>query len=80
MRTKLPELLDNGQLPACAWPGGYPIYYLDGYDSVLCPKCATECINNDVPSLRPATFDVHYEGKPLRCFECNAKIESAYGV
>jgi hypothetical protein len=32
--------LDNGKLDAYAWPGGYPIYYLDRRGDVLCPKCA----------------------------------------
>ncbi len=32
----------NGQLSSYAWPGGYPIYYLDGESGVLCPKCANK--------------------------------------
>jgi hypothetical protein len=29
-----------GSLDAYAWPGGYPVYYLDKNNDVLCPKCA----------------------------------------
>jgi len=29
-----------GKLVSYAWPGGYPVFYLDHYDSVLCPECA----------------------------------------
>ncbi len=78
-KGKLPELLDNLQLPAYTCPGGYPLFYLDGHDSTLCPKCATECLSNDTPSLRPVACAVHWEGEPLSCEECNADIESAYG-
>lgn len=31
--------LENGQYQSYAWPGGYPIYYLDGCNNVLCPGC-----------------------------------------
>lgn len=68
----------NGSLPAYAWPGGYPIYYLDGENSILCPKCATESLNDAVP-FRPVAGDVHWEGAPLYCDNCSAEIESAYG-
>ena len=32
--------LEDGKLPSYAWPGGYPIYYLDGSNCILCPDCA----------------------------------------
>jgi len=32
-------LQDNGQYSSYAWPGGYPLYYLDSCDNVLCPEC-----------------------------------------
>lgn len=25
-----------------AWPGGYPVFYLDGHNDTLCAKCARE--------------------------------------
>jgi len=31
--------LESGEFQSYAWPGGYPIYYLDSCDNVLCPKC-----------------------------------------
>ena len=31
---------DNGTLPAYAWPGGYPIYYVLADGETLCPACA----------------------------------------
>jgi hypothetical protein len=110
-----------GSLDTYAWPGGYPIYYLDKRGDVLCPKCAQAILEarraddlllalgadgefvrdedeygwhwerSDVLSAMrdaigaestrdvPTVYDVHYEGAPLTCEECQAEIESAYG-
>lgn len=66
---------DNSPLrfPAFAWPGGYPIIYLDHDNEVLCADCATK-ERADVEA-----YDVFYEGAPVYCAECNVEIESAYG-
>lgn len=29
---------ENGKLPAYAWPGGYPIFYIASDNGVLCPE------------------------------------------
>ena len=69
---------ENGQLPAYAWPGGYPIVYLDQSCDTLCPDCANaDEIKND--QFKPETWFPHYEGPSVQCVECNADIESAYG-
>lgn len=73
------ELDSKGQLPAFAWPGGYPIFYVDAHCSVLCPACATESLGDDDEKFRPSACDVHWEGEPLICENCNCEIESAYG-
>lgn len=39
-----------GLLPAYAWPGGYPIIYLDGNNKVLCATCATKEIDEPCSS------------------------------
>jgi hypothetical protein len=77
---------DDGKLPAFAWPGGYPIFYLCSDGGVLCPACAngengSEANEaNDTPSdWRLVAADVHYEGADLICDHCGALIESAYG-
>jgi len=72
--------LENGQLPAFAWPGGYPVYYLAKDDGVLCPKCANAfnpATDND-EQLEPVAADVNWEDNSLYCEHCNARIESAY--
>src|SRR2546428_6652372 len=37
-----PERDENGNLPAFAWPGGYPIFYLCADGGILCPQCANK--------------------------------------
>ena len=68
---------DDGTLMAAVFPGGYPVVYLDGDNETLCAQCATndEAKGNSIPSAF-----LHYEGDPVYCVDCNAKIESAYGV
>lgn len=73
----------DGKLPAYAWPGGYPIYYLAKDNGVLCPDCANspDCVNADPDDAqwKIVAFDVYYEGPTIHCDNCNAEIESAYG-
>ena len=44
-REGLPRM-SNGQLAAYAWPGGYPLTYLDAWNEVLCPDCAIQSERN----------------------------------
>ena len=71
---------DNGQLPTFAWPGGYPMFYLDGQNSVMCAKCANESHSDpdEIDSFRPVEFGIHYEGGPLNCDNCSENIDPAY--
>ena len=83
-----PQRDENGNLPAYAWPGGYPIYYVCADNGVLCPQCA-----NTEPSVREAdkhpdypdydqwrivAGEVNWEDSNLTCDNCNQRIESAY--
>lgn len=79
VRRALKLEVSREPLPSFAWPGGYPIYYLDGGSSTLCPRCANESCEDSIPSFRPAEFGIHYEGESLICDNCSAEIESAYG-
>lgn len=80
-------------LPAYAWPGGYPVMYLarDGWredgkldfnehdrsENVCCAACAA---NVDLrPDLIVTGEYIHYEGPPEYCEYCNGFTESAYG-
>ena len=66
----------HGKLPAYAWPGGYPIFYLTKKGNVLCPKCANkEGVRSEDP---PTAHDANWEDPDLYCEGCNKRIESAY--
>ena len=74
----LPEVqairLPSGVLPAFTLIGSYPVFYFAGRGhEVLCAACASGEPHNVV------AYDVHWEGDPLVCEECNDEIESAYG-
>lgn len=75
-------LNSNNELDAYAWPGGYPIYYLDNDNAVLCPKCATEAFKRKADgnefSYWPVVSDVNWEDASLQCENCYQRIESAY--
>jgi hypothetical protein len=72
------KITDERPLPSYAWPGGYPIYYMDTDNSVLCPKCANESLASENENMRPVAMDVNYEDSGLYCDECSKRIESAY--
>jgi hypothetical protein len=71
---------NDNKLPAYAWPGGYPIFYLAKDNGVLCPTCANEFNperDND-EQLEAIAGDVNWEDPTLYCENCNKRIESAY--
>jgi hypothetical protein len=82
---KLPERMENGQFPAFAWPGGYPIVYLVADGSVICPDCANgengseASPESEDEQWKLVDFHVHYEGPPQCCEHCGVEVESAYG-
>jgi len=83
-QSKLSALRDkDGKLPAYAWPGGYPIYYVMDDGDSLCPKC----INEESDSVheggaadgwRFEGSDINWEDPQLYCSHCGNRIESAY--
>jgi hypothetical protein len=90
--TNMPQINalrdELGHLPAYAWPGGYPIYYLAADNGTMCPKCAnsTDCNRPDLDPECPdddqwriVAYGIHWEGAPIICANCNSEIESAYG-
>jgi hypothetical protein len=82
MNVKSMEQAKDGRdLPAYAWPGGYPILYLDGQNEILCPLCATKAHNDkdEFQCNKPEVAFVYYEGPELECVDCGARFESAYG-
>ena len=67
----------EGRLPACAWPGGYPILYITADGLTICPKCANDEQSNEGDPVEIG--DVYWEGPDLSCEDCGGPIESAYG-
>lgn len=71
------ERLGN-ELPSHAFPGGYPLFYMDTLDCVLCAPCATSQVD-DSEQYKVITVNVHWEGDSLECDKCGFMIKSAYG-
>jgi len=84
-----PQRDENGKLPAYAWAGGYPIYYLCADGGILCPHCANKesAVKEaderpDYPGFdqwRIVASDINWEDPSLTCDNCNQRIKSAYG-
>ena len=84
-------LLENGNLPAYAWPGGYPLLYSSHIpgegtqgEYTLCPDCANATRQGEDESPDGfadvvSGYFVHYEGPPAQCDHCYTLIGSAYG-
>jgi hypothetical protein len=72
------HLSASGILSAYAWPGGYPIYYLDANFCVLCPACATDSLDDQWLDHQPRYLDINWEDAHLYCEQCENRIESAY--
>lgn len=53
---------DDGY-PKYAWPGGYPIYYLDRESNVLCADCANREIDD---AQGVVASDINYEDTERR--------------
>ena len=66
----------DGKLPAYAWPGGYPIYYLDAENCLLCPDCASR---EEEYTEETVAYGINWEDNYAYCEDCNKHIESAYG-
>lgn len=66
---------DGAKLPIYAWPGGYPVFYLDDAGTVLCPFCAN---NHDDYSGIIVGSEINWEDSNMHCDDCGRRIESAY--
>jgi hypothetical protein len=66
---------NGGNLPAFAWPGGYPVIYCTRDGLTVCPDCASASDASD-PVL---DNDIYWEGPAMQCDNCGKMIDSAYG-
>lgn len=73
-------------LPEYAFPGGYPIGYVDKYDCLLCATCALKDFQNyleNEPTSYPYTvvvleeMDTDEDGNciPATCEQCNVSLD-----
>lgn len=80
---------EDGSLPAYAWPGGYPIFYVCQDGGTLCPACANggngsiAYIGKSPDGIDDAQWrivgqEVNYEDDSLFCDHCKAKVDAAY--
>lgn len=79
MKPKLERIKDeNGKLPEFAWPGGYPICYMDSDSETICAECANNTDESHyIPDLQE--WFIHWEGPSEFCGNCNKEISAAYG-
>ena len=77
LSDKVKEMWINDEqgLISHVFPGGYPMYYLDAENSVLCPDCASQ--NTELDPMVTG-WGINYEDDSLCCDQCSRKIESAY--
>lgn len=86
LRKTLKLEVSREPLPAYAWPGGYPLYYIVADGEALCPGC----VNAEIKLIDAARFDLwdkqwrvigvdaNYEDVSLYCAHCNKQIPAAY--
>lgn len=72
----LPKMT-NGRLYKYSLVGGYPLFYTDDNDNILCRDCAEEALQAEDPKDRPILCAVNWEDPTLFC-DCGERIESAY--
>ena len=63
---------------AYAWPGGYPLYYVDRDGAALCAVCAGHAAGDSDFRRRPCAVDANWEDAEMFCADCSGRIESAY--
>lgn len=69
------NISEDGKLPAFAWPGGYPLFYVTEQNTILCPEHAS--VESDYNDELISAVDVNWEDPELYC-EHGERIESAY--
>ena len=79
--NRLADIIDSdGDLPTWAWPGGYPMFYVDKECSTLCPDCANKSYHDpdEHEQFRPIDYGINHEDPDMYCAQCGERIESAY--
>ena len=72
--STLAEMVASGQYDLVAWPGAYPLFYLEQDNSIVCPGCA----NKGKQCSVIVTVQVNYVDTDMYCDYCGNRIEAAY--
>jgi len=65
-----------------AWPGGYPLFFVNKDGDCICMDCARKeykSVSRDLLHNGEMVCDINWEDKDLICEYCGNQIESAYG-
>lgn len=71
--STLAEMKQSGVYDLVAWPGCYPLVYLEDDNSIVCPACANAGKATDIISVYP-----NFEDTEMYCDYCGERIEAAY--
>lgn len=78
---------NDGTLPTYAWPGGYPLYYVQRNihtrgEFIVCPSCARatdgDPAYSDYDDYMIVAGEVNWGDVDLHCEACRDRIPSAY--
>lgn len=80
MNFAIPFLFDSTTVRKYTTAGAYPLFYLDGDDSIICADCVQEQVDDGEDALCSPVVacGVNYEDEHMHCNECSAQIECAY--
>lgn len=67
---------DSGKFLRYAWPGHYPLFYIDKQGNWICPDCANRPVDQSQDVI---DYGVNWENPNIYCEDCGARIASAYG-
>jgi hypothetical protein len=76
LSKQMQAVVVDGALPTYAWPGAYPLYYLNNHSDVLCAVCANNHADYDETIVAQGA---NMEDESLTCDHCSKRIESACG-
>ncbi len=91
VRRSLKLEVNREPLPAFAWPGGYPMFYVFTDGGVICPACLNANIDQIDEANRGGrccnshggwavdACGVNWEDECMYCDHCHKLMESAYG-
>ena len=64
---------------------GYPVIFIMKSGDIICHKCLADNYRRILRAKGAESewtlegYDIHWEGNPIECDECNSDIKSAYG-